>query len=75
MSNNETEKELLNKIDSMKQLSKISGVFLEQLREFFLANNLPNIKKTYQLTHDDIDRFIKDNLKELRNRLAEARGE
>lgn len=72
---NEKQADLLKKIDAMKQLSTMSAVFLDQLQDFFAANNLPNIKKTYQLTHDDIDRFVKDNLKELRNRLAELRGE
>lgn len=73
--NNLNEDDLKQRICMFKEMLAMCNTFLDNLQEFMQKNNLPHIKKTYQLTHEDIERFALDNLKELRNRLSDLRGE
>lgn len=73
--NNLNEDDLKQRICMFKEMLAMCNTFLDNLQEFMQKNNLPHIKKIYQLNHEDIEKFALDNLKELRNRLSDLRGE
>lgn len=73
--NNLNEHDLQQRICMFIELLAMSNTFLDYFQKFMQKNNLPRIKNTYKLTHEEIERFALDNLKELRNKLSDLKGE